>query len=236
MNLLLLEKHQIDDCHAVLSDLQTQHLQKVLRLSVGDTLRVGVVNGNMGEARLTQLQPRAHLDIIALNTPPPSQLALTLILALPRPQMIKRILQTVACMGVQRLCLLQTAKVEKNFWQSPSVSDTAIREHLILGLEQGVATQLPHVEKHTRWRPFVQDELPSLAAHSHNLIAHPGNYPYCTKMPRDQQTILAVGPEGGFTEQEVEWFVGAGFSPIQLGARILKVETAVTALLAKLSI
>lgn len=236
MNLLLLQPHQLlDNNRAILSSAQAQHVVQVLKLQVGDLLRIGLVNGNIGNARLLRLAPEIEVVIETLDQQPPPQLPLTLILALPRPQMIKRILQTIACMGVQKLCLLQTAKVEKSFWQSPSVSEAAIQEHLLLGLEQGMATQLPEVTKHTRFRPFAEDELASLSHGSNKIIAHPGAYPPCPAM-HDRATVLAVGPEGGFTEKEVDSFLRSGFNPVQLGPRILKVETAVTALLAKLSL
>jgi len=235
MNLLLLRPEQFQsESRVVLTPLQRAHVTNILKSELGDKLRVGLLNGDMGTAQLTSLDEKATVDILQLSTPPPPPLPLTLILALPRPQMIKRILQTVACMGVEKLCLIQTSKVEKSFWQSPSITDDAIREHLILGLEQGVATQLPLVEKFQRFRPFVEDILPTFPSENHKLIAHPGPYTPCPRLSSSDRAILTIGPEGGFTEKEVTYFIKEGFTPIQIGARILKVETAVTALLAKI--
>ncbi len=234
MNLLLLEKNPTGGTLEI-SGSKFDHLTGILRVSVGDTVRVGVLNGNIGEARVTGLTDSgAALEIIHLDLPSPPLLPVTLILALPRPQMIKRILQTIAAMGVERFCLIQTGKVEKSFWQSPTMTDEAIRQQLILGLEQGAATQLPQVHLFKRFIPFIEDSLPTIAQNARCLVAHPGNYPLCTQALPDQHHVLAIGPEGGFIEREVNLFRAAGFAPVQLGQRILKVETAIPVLLAKL--
>lgn len=234
MNLLLLQKTPASGIVEI-SGTQFDHLRRVLRVAVGDKVRVGVLNGNIGEARVTAIDSdRAVLEIIHLTLAPPPTLPLTLVLAIPRPQMIKRILQTVAAMGVEKLCLIQTSRVEKSFWQSPSITDAAIRRQLMLGLEQGMATQLPEICLFQRFIPFVEDHLPAIAQRAHCLIAHPGDYPVCQTAQADQRYVLAIGPEGGFIEKEVSLFREAGFSPIQLGSRILKVETAIPVLLGKL--
>jgi len=237
MNLILLEAHQCESPDHVISlDLrQSDHLRKVLKVTPGDTLKVGQINGLKGTARVATIAEVVTLDQLTLDQAPPPTLPLTLILALPRPQMIKRILQTVACMGVERLCLIHSSRVEKSFWQSPAATDSAIREQLILGLEQGMATQLPSVGKYQRLRPFVEDSLATLTQGKHGFIAHPGqHYIGCPSLPLSVASVLAIGPEGGFSDKEVDWFSNGGLQPIQIGSRILKVETAVTALLARL--
>ncbi|WP_045860476.1 16S rRNA (uracil(1498)-N(3))-methyltransferase [Teredinibacter purpureus] len=235
MNLLLLQAKHIQSASPIaLSKKQSEHIINVLKLSTGDSLRVGVINGQMGYATVVSLGETVYIALQTLDQQPTPALPLTLILALPRPQMIKRILQTIACMGVERLCLIQTSKVEKSFWQSPAVTDESIESQLILGLEQGVATQLPIIEKHLRFRPFAEDTLPSLTTAQNSYIAHPGPYSECPRLSLEQRATVAIGPEGGFSEQEVGYFEKCGFTPVQMGARILKVETAVTALLAKL--
>jgi RsmE family RNA methyltransferase len=92
---------------------------------------------------------------------------------------------------------------------------------------------LPEIIIEKRFKPFVEDRLPAMAAGSLGLIGHPGDYPAC---PRglDEPVTLAIGPEGGWIPYEVDLLTQAGLQPVQLGARILRVETAVTALLARL--
>lgn len=199
-------------------------------------MNIGLVNGGMGEAQIVEQDDQdTCLKVIHLDEQPPPLLPICLILALPRPRMLHRILQTVTTLGVETLHLIQTAKVEKSFWQTPLLQPEAVHHQLILGLEQAKATQLPQVHLHKRFRPYMEDELPEFIGHfEERLVAHPGPYPnapHCKNKP----TAIAIGPEGGFLDKECELFCDNGFHPIQLGQRILKVETAVTVALAKIA-
>lgn len=234
MNLLLLEDGDfIAADRVLLQGRRLKHLQEVHRATVGDSLRVGRLGGLMGQGQLLRLDSDAAELQISLEQSAPAKLPLTLLLALPRPKMLKRVLQTVASMGVPRLILLNSYRVEKSFWQTPFLQPEAIREQLILGLEQARDTVLPEVIIEKRFKPFVEDQLPQLAAGSLGLVGHPGPYPACPRTVEGQVT-LAIGPEGGWIPYEVEKLAAAGLQPVQLGERILRVETAVTALLARL--
>lgn len=234
MNLLLLEDGDfIAADRVLLQGRRLKHLQEVHRATVGDSLRVGRLGGLMGQGQLLRLDSDAAELQISLEQSAPAKLPLTLLLALPRPKMLKRVLQTVASMGVPKLILLNSYRVEKSFWQTPFLQPEAIREQLILGLEQARDTVLPEVIIEKRFKPFVEDQLPQLAAGSLGLVGHPGPYPACPRTVEGQVT-LAVGPEGGWIPYEVEKLAAAGLQPVQLGERILRVETAVSALLARL--
>ena len=235
MNLLLLEEADfIAADRVILRDRRLTHMQEVHRAAVGDNLRVGRIGGLMGSAELVRLEAKeAELVIHNLDQPPPDKLPLTLLLALPRPKMLRRVLQTVASMGVPRVVLMNSYRVEKSFWQTPFLEPEAIREQLILGLEQSRDSVLPEIIIETRFKPFVEDRLPQLVEGTLGLVGQPGDYPAC---PRglDQAVTLAIGPEGGWIPYEIDLLAKAGLQPVQLGARILRVETAVTALLARL--
>ena len=236
MNLLLLDDADfVGVDRVILRDRRLTHLHDVHRADAGDALRVGRLGGLMGSGRILRLETGEAELQVAFDQPPPAKLPLTLLLALPRPKMLKRVLQTVASLGVPRLVLLNSYRVEKSFWQTPFLSPEAIREQLLLGLEQARDTVLPEVSIEKRFKPFVEDRLPALAAGSLGLVGHPGDYPACPRgLPLDQPVTLAIGPEGGWIPYEVEKLAEAGLQPVQLGERILRVETAVTALLARL--
>ncbi len=234
MNLLLLEDADfLDACHVRLQGRRLAHLHEVHRAQVGDSLRVGRLGGLMGEARLLRLDASEAELVVTLDQPPPAKLPLTLLLAVPRPKMLKRTLQTISAMGVARLVLVNSYRVEKSFWQTPFLQPAAIREQLLLGLEQARDTCLPEVSLEQRFKPFVEDRLPQMLAGSRGLVAHPGDFPACPRA-LDEPVTLAIGPEGGWIPYEVEMLRAAGLSPVQLGERILRVETAVPALIARL--
>jgi RsmE family RNA methyltransferase len=234
VNLLLLEEADfIAADRVVLRDRRLKHMQEVHRSEVGDSLRVGRVNGLLGSARLLRLEAREAELSVSFEHAPPAKLPLTLILALPRPKMLRRVFQTVATMGVPRVILVNSYRVEKSFWQTPFLEAAAIREQLILGLEQARDSVLPEIVIEKRFKPFVEDRLPAVVEGTLGLVGHPGDFPACPRAV-EQPVTLAIGPEGGWIPYEVDLLHASGLNPVQLGARILRVETAVTALLARL--
>ncbi|MBB1518194.1 16S rRNA (uracil(1498)-N(3))-methyltransferase [Aquipseudomonas guryensis] len=234
MNLLLLEDADfVAADRVVLAGRRLKHLQEVHRAAVGDSLRVGRLGGLMGSGTLLELSEQHAALQVSLDQTPPAKLPLTLLLALPRPKMLKRVLQTISAMGVPRLILLNSYRVEKSFWQTPFLEPEALREQLILGLEQARDTVLPEVIIEKRFKPFVEDRLPGIAAGSLGLVGHPGDFPACPRAI-EQPVTLAIGPEGGWIPYEVDKLREAGLQPVQLGERILRVETAVPVLLARL--
>lgn len=241
MNLLIFQPADAQFCSPdhrtgdlLVTGRQRQHLDEVHRATQGDTVRVGVLDGWIGTATITEIDTHAAKLNFTLHTPPPPPLPTTLVLGLPRPKMLKRTLQTIATMGVKTLYLINSYRVEKSYWQSPFLSPEAIQLELLLGLEQGVDTHLPAVHVRPRFKPFVEDELPTLKAGKLALLAHPGEQAAPCPTQVAQETLLAIGPEGGFIPYEVDKLKAAGFVQISLGQRILRVETAVPVLLAKL--
>lgn len=234
MNLLLLEEADfISADRVILRDRRLTHMQEVHRSEVGDTLRVGRVGGLLGSAQLLRLEPREAELSVSFDREPPAKLPLTLVLALPRPKMLRRVFQTVATMGVPKVILVNSYRVEKSFWQTPFLEPAAIREQLILGLEQARDSVLPEIIIEKRFKPFVEDRLPAIVDGTLGLVGHPGDFPACPRAV-DEPVTLAIGPEGGWIPYEIDLLRASGLNPVQLGERILRVETAVTALLARL--
>jgi len=228
MNLLLLcESDFLSPWRAIVKGRRLEHARSILRLSPGDSLKAGTLGGMIGEAKVASIDKESmELVDCRFDAPPPAPVPLTLIVALPRPQSLKKLLHFVASSGVKRLFLVSSSKVEKSYWSSSAMKPEAIEEELLLGLEQGVDTVLPSVELRRRLRPFVEDELPSLAGEGAlKFIAHPGAVEPCPGCA-GRECLLAIGPEGGFIDRELELFAKAGFMPVSAGDRILRVEFA----------
>lgn len=234
MNLLLLEEADfIAADRVVLRDRRLKHMQEVHRAEVGNSMRVGRINGLTGQAQVCRLDTREAELVVQFDRQPPAKLPLTLVLALPRPKMLRRVFQTVATLGVQQLILVNSYRVEKSFWQTPFLQPDAIREQLVLGLEQARDTVLPAVMIEKRFKPFVEDRLPALCEGTLGLVGHPGPFAPCPRAV-ERPVTLAIGPEGGWIPYEIELLGKAGLAPVQMGERILRVETAVTALVSRL--
>ncbi|MFO7749038.1 MAG: 16S rRNA (uracil(1498)-N(3))-methyltransferase [Desulfobacteraceae bacterium] len=234
MNLILLfEQDFIDDSKVRIGTRRLEHLARVHRAAKGKTFKVGLVNGPLGTGKVIQVTD-AHIEMaVTLTQPPPAPLPLTLVLALPRPKMLKRILQAVTTLGIKKIYLINAWKVEKSFWKSPVMEETNLEQQLVLGLEQCRDTIMPEIFIRRLFTPFVREELPVMAKNAPGLVAHPKTDRICPENLKEE-TLLAVGPEGGFIDMEIETFEQAGFQTISLGERILRTETAVPALVSRL--
>lgn len=234
MNMVLLFDHDFYATNKVrLQDKRVQHINQVQGAKSGSALEVGLLNGGKGLGQITHIEANTIEMEVVINTASPAPLPLTLILALPRPKMLRRIISTISTLGIKKLVLINSYRVEKSYWQSPALNPENINQCIYLGLEQAKDTIPPTVEMYKRFKPFVEDTLPELAQGTLPLVAHPkaqGACPHTVSKP----VTLAVGPEGGFIAYEVEKLETSGFIPIHLGPRILTVETAIPVLAAKL--
>lgn len=239
MNIILLEPHDYVLDNGVvsdrvrLSDARAQHIRDILGAEKNKTLKVGNLNGLLGSGEILHIDSAAVELRVTLERAPPPKLPLTIILALPRPKMLRRIIRGAAEFGVRELILLNTYKVEKSYWQTPVLAPDIIRNYLLDGLQQSGDTVLPIVRCEQRFKPFVEDQLPGIAENTLALVAHPGVASPCP-IAINQPCTLAIGPEGGFTPYEIDKLQQAGLQPVHLGPRILRVENAMTMLVARL--
>lgn len=233
MNLLLFSNaDRLNENTIKIHDYRLTHLQKVTLSKVGDQLRVGELSGLVGDGEILELSDTEAVLRINLREQPPEKLPLTVVLALPRPKMLRRILRSVAEFGVAELHLINSFRVEKSFWQTPVLKPDSIQNYLLQGLQQARDTVPPKVTCHDRFKPFAQDILPILTAQADALLLHPGDYPPCPTQLRGD-SVLIIGPEGGFIPYEVELLESTGCTPLTLGPRILRVENALNAALGR---
>lgn len=233
MNLLLLQSNQITDQQAVVTGRQLEHLRLVHQQTDGSTIRVGEINGLMGTAIIENIDNHQAVLNLTLNSKPPAPLPLTLVMAMPRPKMLRRCLQTISAMGVKDIYLINSNRVEKSFWQTPFLEKQAIENELILGLEQSQDTILPTVIQKKLFKPFVEDELADIIGESTALVGHPQGSEICP-INIQTPTTLVIGPEGGFIPYEIEKLEEVGVKAVTIGPRILRVETAIPALISRL--
>ena len=234
MNLILLfDEDFVGEATVRLNGRRLEHVAQVHRAAVGDELAVGALNGKTGRGVVTRLDAEALEMRVTLDGDPPPPRRVTLALALPRPKVLNRVVASATSLGVKRIFLINAWRVEKSYWKSPRLSDENLMLQRVLGLEQARDTVLPRIELRRLFRPFIEEELPSIAKGTRALVAHPHATVEC---PRgvDEEVTLAIGPEGGFIAEEIASLERAGFTPVSMGPRILRVETAVAALLGRL--
>lgn len=235
-----------------IEDRRARHLLEVLKLAPGREFHLGVIDHSVGRGICTTLDqdslhgtyaPTQRVATEAQLAKPPQR---SLVLGLPRPKSLRRILRMVGNLGIHQLHLINTARVDKSYWGSPWLEGQALRAALIEGLEiacRAGATLpcLPKVHQHRLFRPFAEDQLPQLLhasstqSQSHQqsdlrgLVLHPG--PIRSEQERrshsSKDLLLALGPEGGFVDFELELFKNAGLQTWSFGERCWSVEVAV---------
>ena len=235
MNLIILSKNDfIEDTERVhIQDHRSTHILDVNRPSVGDELRIGLINGNIGCGRITHIEEdKIEMDVV-LDREPPAPLQFTLIFSMMRPRVFKRVLTQVTAMGIKKIIVINSYRVEKSFWKSPVLEEESLFKYLVMGLEQGQDTVVPEVLVRQLFKPFVEDELPGIIKGTHSFVAHPYASELC---PYNicRPVTLAVGPEGGFIPYEVEKLIECGFTAVNLGERTLHVESAISCLIGRL--
>ncbi len=233
MNLiLLLPEDFAADGTVRLAGRRARHVHEVHRARVGDELVLGLRNGGIGKGTVLSVGPEEVQLAVHLGEEPPVAAGLDLLLAMPRPKVLRRVLQAAASLGAKRIVLVNAARVEKSYFDTPFLEPEEVERNLVLGLEQARDTVLPEVLVRPRFRPFVEDELDALwpGERLGRLLAHPSGAPGLGALdapPVGPRSVVAIGPEGGWVPFETDLLESHGFARFTLGPRVLRVETAV---------
>ena len=255
MNRILFEADEIKDGFATFGGERAEHVMNVLHGEVGQVLKTGEINGLIGTSVITDISTPSSLSITVTCSHTKKSLLpwVDLILAPPRPRVMKRLLPQLAALGVGRIFLVGAKKVEKDFWGATLLKPENYRPLLIDGLMQSGTSILPTLETRRNFRKFIKEELDTLWPSATRIIAHPygadstrifanvanaresfAEIRSIREDSRSEAVLLAVGPEGGWTDEEVALLEEHGFSRYSLGSRILRTDTATVALLAQL--
>ncbi|MDF7805866.1 RsmE family RNA methyltransferase [Pontiellaceae bacterium B12219] len=250
MNLIIIHPSEVDEeHHVVLTDDRARHIRKVLNAGIGKELRVGLLDGPLGTGTVQSLEGhQVGLSCVFDGAVPPKP-RMDLLLAMPRPKVLKRMWAQLAALGVGRIVLLRADKVERYYFDSHVIAPDFYNKMLMEGLQQARCTHLPTVQIEPLFKPFVEDRLGAEFSRHWKLLADPSG----EKRIRDFQALsssaktaadlreterrilLAIGPEGGWTNFELEMLKERGFELFGMGNRILRTDTATVGLLAALS-
>ncbi len=231
MNHLILEPSELSaDGTVRLLGRRLLHAREVLRATPGMTVKVGLLGGKRGRGEVLSSSKEELLLRVILDEPPPPRANLDLLLAMPRPKQLKRVLAAAASLGINRVVLLNAAKVEKSYFDSKVLEPSFLDQVIRLGLEQARDTIAPQLLVRERFKPFVEDELDAFCGDGRRWLAHAEALQPVPRRAEGEAVVLAVGPEGGWTPFEVALLQKQRFLPVTLGSRPLRVEVAVPAL------
>jgi len=240
MNLLLLNQRNLGPgMRFKVEGQKASYLLKTRRVQLGDLVPIGLVNGPSGVAGVTSLASDS-LELEVLDLADTQAVPSTsLILALPRPQILKKVLFAAAQLGTYRILLTGASRVQKSYFQSSLLEEKRYQEFLILGLEQAKRTHLPEVSLYSGLSKLFQKEHEWLAnAHSKcvaSTTAAEKLSVHIWPIPRAGR-VIAIGPEGGWEASELSQFQEHEFTPVSLGLSPLRVEVALVYLWGQLDL
>lgn len=239
MNLILIHPHEPDRKGFVrLSDERAEHIRTVLKAAPGKRLRIGLLNGPRGCGTVESSAAGEVVLRCDFDQTLPQRPGVDLLLALPRPKVMKRLWAQIAALGTGRIILTNAEKVERYYFDSHVLDPDFYTARLIEGLQQAGDTLLPEVRMVKELKPFLEDEFDALfPAPGLRLLADPSGKQTIRSVEKNtagaapQRICLAIGPEGGWTAHELAMFTVRGFRVFHAGPRILRTDTACIALL-----
>jgi 16S rRNA (uracil1498-N3)-methyltransferase len=235
VNLILLEESdRTDQTEVTLAGARAAHLLNVLKVSPGQTVRVGLIDGPFGLGTVESTGTDRVTLRCAFETGTPCRPRVDVLMALPRPKVLRRLWAQLAALGVGQIILTNAERVERHYFDTHILSEATSRPLLIEGLQQARDTRLPAVTIARQFRILVEDHLDGLFGEGTRLVADPSGTASIASVVADnpERVLLAIGPEGGWNAFELSLLQAHGFQLIGLGPRTLRVDTACTALLA----
>jgi 16S rRNA (uracil1498-N3)-methyltransferase len=214
------------DRRVLLAGDEARHLVGVMRARVGDEVTLFDGSGSEFAARIVKLGKQAvDLEVVARKEISRElTLPLTLGVALPKGDRQKWLVEKATELGVTRLVPLVT---ERGVAQPVEAALDRLRRSVIEASKQCGRNRLLEIGQPQTLAEFAATAPPDAL----RLIAHPGGADVSTRTTGDE-LWAAVGPEGGFTDDEVAVAEHAGWQRVSLGRAILRVETAALALAA----
>jgi len=250
MNIILFEKQPKAGLIPV-EDERAKHILNVLKLKTGDNFRMGIVNESEGIATVKDISlDGIHIDYEKKCVP--TLCPITLLCAQVRPICMKRILREAVSLGVGKIILTGSDTGEKSYLSSNLYKSGEYKEYLLDGAMQSSHAGVPNVV----FAKSVDDALDVLNLSSYEedakiagktKLKSNSSVQSCDKKTSlimldnvvgatplshakiEESAVLAIGPERGWSVRERELFINAGFSPMLLGLRVLRTETACSA-------
>lgn len=237
MNLILLLEHEVEDGEIVRlpgSDARARHIVHHLKKSDhGETVRAGIVDGPVGFATVQEINDAGciTLRLDALCDPPPKP-RVELLLGLPYPRVMKQMWAILSSLGVSRICVFKAELSDPDFGNTSALTREVYDPLILEGLSQSVETRRPVVDA---WQKRgLSDVLAVLdSGAQRRLFCDVGDFPTIRRclrttrhLPASTKTVVAIGPERGWTDAEATLFKNAGFDAASISRCVLRTDVA----------
>ena len=233
MNLILLDDVS-DHCHWPADDPRTRHIRKVLRTSVGGTLKVGAIDGPLGLATIIADDDDGIAVTIEWGEAPPPLHPLQLIVGTPRPQAARRILRESVSMGIARIDFFRSERGEASYAGSQLWQTDEWQRRLREAAEVAATTHLPVIHHHRNLAACLAAQTDTGTA-CIALDIQAGVEPLGQIALDAPGATLAIGSERGWSDAEIEELRSKAYAFAHIGSRIMRTDTACLAAVSVLS-
>jgi len=223
--------------HVTLDGAEAHHLIHVMRAAAGDCVTLFDGSGAEFTAQIQKVgRSTVELRIIKgheVDRELPFELSVGV--ALPKGDRQKWLVEKLTELGVTRLIPLET---QRGVAQPNAAAADRLTRYVIEAAKQCGRNRLMNIANPQTWSDWVLPvEAPTNKSVEQRVLAHPRGKPLSqVDLSMQLSTRLAIGPEGGFTEAEVELAADNCWQLVDLGPRILRVETAAVALAAAMAL
>jgi RsmE family RNA methyltransferase len=192
------------------------------------------VDGPFGRGVVTTIADRAVTLRCTFEHEPPARPHVDVLLAVPRPKVLRRLWAQLAAVGVGQIILTNAERVEREYFDTHVLSPDTYRPLLMEGLQQARDTRVPVVSIHRRFKVLVEDHLDALFPSGRRVVADPSApilFADAVRSRAGERLLVAIGPEGGWNAFETALLAAHGFTLAGMGPRTLRSDTACVALL-----
>jgi len=234
MNWIVFDKSELENDNLMFCDERANHIISVLKLSCGDKVRVNCINGLKGSATIFAINGRKVYLKCELEKES-KRSTIDLIIAMPRPKAMKRLWPQIAAIGVNRVFIINSQRVEQSYFDSHVLKFDNYYRLLKEGLSQSGESHIPEVKIYNKFSSLF-DEITNINYSNHlKLVANPFAkftiYDKSKVIEEFGKIFIAIGPEGGWTKSEMDFFLKNKFEQVTLGKRVLRSDTAIIGLL-----
>ncbi len=227
MNIILFDKLEEKNLLNI-NDERARHIKKILKLKEGDSFSAGVINGGKGIATINKITEKNIIFNFEYTVKDASKLyPLILLISYVRPICMKRIFREAVSLGVEKIVLFNADLGEKSYEKANFYVKKEYKKVLIDGAMQACDTSISEVITIKNL-----DEVQNLFDKSYDKVLLDNvlkGESLRTYSPQNTKTVIAIGPERGFSDRERKVFLEKGFTSYTLGNRVLRSETAACA-------
>jgi 16S rRNA (uracil1498-N3)-methyltransferase len=224
---LFYSKDITPDGFCTLDAEESRHAVRVLRMREGDTINVTDGRGNLYQCRIVQADDRACVVEVVGNTSNQAIKQPSIHLAMAptkNPARMEWLVEKAVEIGVGEITLLQCDHSERTFLKTERLEKLAVS-----AMKQSLHLSLPCINPVVSLRDWLQSSI--ITNHSSlKFIAHceadKPRMPLAAALQPGSDTVVLIGPEGDFSEEEIALALDAGFTPVSLGPSRLRTETA----------